>query len=268
MQRSAHQTPATPAIDAWPILIRLLGEFQLLKKGLPVAVRTGSKTQGLLRALALHPGYAVPRDDLIELLWPQSSGPLAAQSLHSLIYSLRRLVGDSIGGAAPVIRAGEGYRLNVEAGVGVDVALFDELAETGAREARSGDRQRAVEVFRRAITLYRGDLCGGTDVYSVVERERLRAAYLTLLGRLADYHFSIGDLTSCLHDALVLLAHDPWREDAHRLVMRCYMRSGQRAQAMRQYRLCEQVLHGEFDVSPEPATRTLFEQIRLDPESV
>jgi DNA-binding SARP family transcriptional activator len=268
MQRSEHGAPVSPGLDTWPILIRLLGEFQLLKRGQPVAIRAGSKTQGLLRALALHPGYVLPRGDLTDLLWPQSPSTLAGQSLHSLVHSLRRLVGDGIGGAAPVIRTGEGYRLNVEAGVGVDVALFDHLAESGVREARTGDRQSAVELFRRAITLYRGDLCGGTDVYSVVERERLRAAHLTLLAHLADYHFSRGDLTSCLHDALRLLAHEPCREDAHRLVMQCYVRNGQRAQALRQYRLCEQILRAEFDAIPELATRTLFEQIRIDPGSV
>lgn len=50
--------------------------------------------------------------------------------------------------------------------------------------------------------------------------------------------------------------------------MRCYVRQGERAEALRQYRLCESVLRVEFDALPEPATTALFAQIRLDPGSV
>ncbi|NTU64270.1 MAG: alpha/beta hydrolase, partial [Chloroflexi bacterium] len=65
-----------------------------------------------------------------------------------------------------------------------------------------------------------------------------------------------------------LLTVDPCREDAHRLAMRCYARRGERAQALRQYQVCETVLRSEFDAVPEPATRQLFDQIRLSPASV
>jgi hypothetical protein len=37
---------------------------------------------------------------------------------------------------------------------------------------------------------------------------------------------------------------------------------------LRQYRLCESILAGEFDAAPEPATHALFERIRLDPEGI
>jgi hypothetical protein len=65
-----------------------------------------------------------------------------------------------------------------------------------------------------------------------------------------------------------LLTHDPCREDGHRTAMRCHVRLGERAQALRQYMLCEAVLRTEFNAKPEPATTVLFDQVRLDPGSV
>jgi DNA-binding SARP family transcriptional activator len=65
-----------------------------------------------------------------------------------------------------------------------------------------------------------------------------------------------------------LLADDPCREDAHRLAMRCYMQRGQRAMALHQYHVCVDILRMEFDASPEAATTALFDQIRLQPESI
>jgi hypothetical protein len=50
--------------------------------------------------------------------------------------------------------------------------------------------------------------------------------------------------------------------------MRCHVRLGERAQALRQYRVCRQILEREFGALPEPSTQALFAQIRLDPGSV
>jgi DNA-binding SARP family transcriptional activator len=252
----------------WPILICLLGEFRLLKFGQPIPIRHGGKIKALLQSLALRSTYSVPREILLDRLWPNSPRFLASQSLCSVVYSLHKSLGDCIGGAAPVIRKDGSYCLNLEAGVGVDVQCFDSATEAGEQKVYDGDHEGATVCFRRAIAWYRGELCEGEEAESAIDRERLRARYLSLLARLADYCYRRGDYVSCVGYALVLLSEDPCREDAHRLAMRCYVRQGSRAQAFRQYRLCEGVLRAEFDALPEPATRTLFEQIRTDPESV
>jgi len=71
-----------------------------------------------------------------------------------------------------------------------------------------------------------------------------------------------------LRYALRLLASDPCREDAHRLVMRCHVRLGERSQAFRQYQTCERMLSEEFGVHPEPLTVSLFEQVRTSPGAI
>src|SRR5438067_11315163 len=86
----------------------------------------------------------------------------------------------------------------------------------------------------------------GTDVQALVERERLLACHLTVLAWLADYAYGEQDYTACLDYAGRLLGHDPCREDAHRLIMRCYVRRGERAQALHQYRLCAEILRAQF----------------------
>jgi len=126
----------------------------------------------------------------------------------------------------------------------------------------------ATNFYMKAVQLYRGDLCTGTDGNAVVERERLRAHFLTVLARLADYHFSVSNYPRCLHYAEQLLQYDACREDAHRMVMRCYVRQGERAQALRQYLLCQNILRAEFDAAPESHTTLLYDQVRLHPDTV
>jgi DNA-binding SARP family transcriptional activator len=163
-----------------------------------------------------------------------------------------------------VLYANGAYTLNVAAGYSTDIARFDALIRAGDRLAAAGLPAEATVHYELAVDLYRGDLCGGGDVYAVIERERLRASYLTVLAWLADSAAGEGDDATALEHALRLLACEPCREDAHRLVMRAHVRRGERAQALRQYRLCEQVLRDEFDAVPEALTTELFNRIRSD----
>jgi DNA-binding SARP family transcriptional activator len=136
------------------------------------------------------------------------------------------------------------------------------------RQLRAGDHDAAKRSWLRAVALYHGEICAADDMLAIVQRERVRALYLSLLGRLADQYFRECDYQAALDYALQLLSHDPCREDAHRLVMRTHVRLGVRAQALRQYRVCEQILAAEFDARPEPLTNALFDRVRLDPTDV
>jgi DNA-binding SARP family transcriptional activator len=246
----------------------MLGRFAVMKSGSEVPVRDGGKAQGLLVRLALGPRAGIHREKLIAGLWPEREAPLAGQSLNSLVYSLHRLLGDEIDGAAPVVQGGGFCRLNFEAGIAVDLVYFEEFIQEGGRLDRAGDAPKAVRAYRQAVDCYRGDLTDDGELNAVIERERFRSMYLTALARLADYSFYAGDYRESLESALQLLLQDPCREDAHRLVMRCHVRSGERGQALRQYRVCEKILSAEFQAPPEPLTRALFEEIRLDPSAV
>jgi DNA-binding SARP family transcriptional activator len=250
-----------------PILVCLLGEFRVLKAGRPVTVHS-PKAEALLRYLGLQHERPVPRDTLLELLWPGRPPDLAGQSLNSLVHSLRKSLGDEIQGASPVLQQDGYYRLNEEAGVGVDMAYFEALANAGDQYVFNNNWLAAIPFYTQAIHLYRGDLLIGADVSAIVERERLRAHFLSLLASLADYSFSVNDYGFCLYYAERLLRYDACREDAYRLMMRCYVRRGERAQALRQYRLCQTILQAEYDAAPEPSTTLLYDQVRLDPASI
>ena len=252
----------------WPLLVCVLGNFRLLRAGQAIALRRGGKAEILLCHLGMRYGQVVTSDTLLNLLWPSCDDTLAIQSLHSLIYSLRKLVGDAISSAAPILHEEGCYRLNLEAGVGVDLACFDAFTKTGDQQARTGDMAAAANAYNCAVNLYHGDLYGDADVQEAMQREHLRARYLTLQAQLADYDFAQHDYAPCMNRSWLLLSQDPCREDAHRMVMRCYVRQGERAEALRHYDVCISVLRAEFDAPPEPATIALFELIRLHPGSV
>jgi DNA-binding SARP family transcriptional activator len=253
-----------------PVLVCLLGSFSLLKHGELVPLRSGGKTEAVLTRLGLASPQGVPRETLLGAVWPDSEYALAGHALNTLVHRLRELLGDALGGAAPVVQSAGRYRLNHEAGITVDIELFKALVAQGDAAWRSNRPPAAVRACLRAMELYRGDLSttGDENAHTFLERDGLRVTHLDLLMRLSDYFFAQGEFGMCLSYALQLLALDPCREDAHRLVMRCYVRRAERAQALRHYRTVQAILRAEFDAEPEPSTTALFEQVRLAPETV
>jgi AAA ATPase domain/Bacterial transcriptional activator domain len=58
-----------------------------------------------------------------------------------------------------------------------------------------------------------------------------------------------------------LLHQDPAREVAHRHLMRLYALMGTPDQAVRQFHLCENVMRRELDLTPQPETVSLYDEI-------
>jgi DNA-binding SARP family transcriptional activator len=63
-----------------------------------------------------------------------------------------------------------------------------------------------------------------------------------------------------------MLDVDPCREDAHRLLMRCFFHQGRTYQACRQYESCCRVLRSTLDVEPACDTTRLYNAIRAGSE--
>jgi DNA-binding SARP family transcriptional activator len=248
-------------------LVCLLGPFCVVKHGRPLEHVVAGKAVTLLAELALHMESGVSREELLETLWPEQDATQAAVSLNSLIYSVQRRLRDHVQGPA-VVYVNGCYGLNKAADLGTDIARFDNYIRYGMRMVADDDENAAAYAFEHAVALYRGDLCAGSSVSAVIERERLRTSLLRVLAWLGDQAYRAGNEPAALEYALRLLTFDPCREDAHRLVMRVHVHQGQRAQALRQYRVCELVLRREFQAVPELETSQLFDQIRHDPASI
>lgn len=205
---------------SWPVMICMLGNFRLLVFGELVSIRAGGKSEALLSLLALQSGRRIAREHLVQVLWPESDPALGLRSLNTLVYRLHKLLDPPLHGAPAILHEDGYYRLNVEVGIGVDVTCFNLLVTEGDQQLRTGNATAALAAYQQAARLYRDDLRLATGEYTVMERERLRARYLTLLAEVAELLYRADDYATALEYLWRLLMRDSCREDAHRLVMR------------------------------------------------
>lgn len=241
--------------------IQCLGPFEVQRNDEYLALRAG-KAAEILKFLALRPQQPVPRDVLLEAIWPETNPGIANNRLKVAMHHLRQaFIGQ---GCSPrcegcvVFRDGC-YLFNPRINVCTDIQDFEQAWQSGARLERTGRQAEAISCYLKAESLYRGDLLE-EDLYrewTLVRREELKDSYLTILDKLSRYWLQIGNLDQAIDGWKKILARDPWREDIYRRVMACNAYRGQRGLALRWYETCAQALQTELNVGPEPETVAL-----------
>jgi len=234
--------------------LQVLGAFRV-QDAAGAEIRIASrKGRALLAYLALRPGESHSRDRLATLLWEDADEELARTSLRQALAALRKSLPAD---------AHKALLADTES-VGIDPAVVRSDLHAFRRALNAGTRTSLQE----AMTHYRGDLLDGFDARSTAFDEWLTSERLTLrkqlsdaLNKLAELCVANGDSEGALAASTKLVALEPLNEAAHRMVMELHAKRNAYAEALRQYRVCRDVLRRELDVSPEPATEQLYRDL-------
>lgn len=257
---------ATPDLD-----IRCLGPWELYHQGSLITPDrvTRRKALTLLKVLLTYDGRPVPKDILIELLWPEVEPEAGAGRLRVIVHALRQLVEPSghRGKWMFIHNEGDRYSFNPQAPCRIDVEEFRTLVDLGRRAEAQSNPEAATHTYEAAVQLYRGDFLEDEPFaeWCWAEREHLRETCLDVLKRLSALGAKAGEWEQSLKHLRHALRIDPLREEVHRELMRSLWAAGRRDEALRQYEVCRELLERELDVIPLPETRQLIQQIRTSP---
>src|SRR4051812_47143007 len=124
----------------------MLGPFEVRTGDGDFADVPGARLRGLLAALALEPGHAVPKATLIDWIWGEHPPSDAANALQRLVSRLRKaLPGALVEGQT------NGYRLTVEPDA-VDAVRFERLLG----QTHNAEEPQRLRLLREALALWRG----------------------------------------------------------------------------------------------------------------
>ncbi len=254
--------------------LTLLGQFQVRLADQLLTHFESDKVRALLCYLAVEPsGVPHSRDSLAALFWPGYSDESARTNLRQTLFHLRKLLGDERQDAAPfLLVTRQTIALNPAAPCQVDVRQFSALlAATASHNHRTlADCVACRQRLQQAVGLYQGEFLAGFTIadsdgfeeWRRMRQEQLHGQALTALTQLADAAEALMDFAAAQRYAERQLQLEPWREAAHRQIMRTLAQSGQRAAALAQYQRCCEILHAEFKVEPDSETTALFQHIR------
>jgi DNA-binding SARP family transcriptional activator/predicted ATPase len=255
-------------------VLNLLGPPRITIDGAAVPAFDYAKVLALLVYLAVEADRPHSRDSLAELLWPDQAPQVGRSSLRQALARLRSAIGDQEIEPPHLLVTRETVQFNQASDAERDTATYMELLAPRAghahREAIACPA--CLERWEQAVALYRGPFAEGAvprgaDSYEewlLVRREWFARQQLDTLTRLAAAYEALGRPASALGHARRALELDPWREPAHRQIMRLLASQGERGQALTQYERCRRILADELGVEPEEATVELFQTIRAD----
>jgi DNA-binding SARP family transcriptional activator/predicted ATPase len=255
--------------------IYLLDAFHVELDGRSVTDFTTDKVRALLAYLAVERRRPHRRDRLAALLWPDQDDHHARHNLRQALSSLRHALHDADDDPRPYLLVDrQEIQLNPAADLWLDVAAFTALAERC-----QSHRHRAVACclpclhrLEEMVCLYTGDFLAGFNLtdntpfeeWALLKREWLHCQTVEALAVLADFHERRGDTALARQMTQRQVSMEPWREEAHRQLIRLLAEDGLRSAALAQFERCRRALLDELGTTPTNETTELYAAIRDD----
>ncbi|MFF2627074.1 BTAD domain-containing putative transcriptional regulator [Kitasatospora griseola] len=227
----------------------VLGPLEIRYDGCVLTLGS-TRQRAALTALAAAAGRTVPAAELIDAVWEEEVPPSALNSLQSHLSRLRtRLV--AVSGAPVLGYDPAGYRLLVTP-ERIDARRFERAAAEGREQLAAGRPDRALELLREALGLWRGAALGEFRDHCSFRADSARLEELRLLtvesAAAAELALRRPDDAAARLTALV--AEHPLRERALARLMLALYRTGRQADALALYRRSRRRLVAELGVEP------------------
>ncbi|MFI9006118.1 BTAD domain-containing putative transcriptional regulator [Actinosynnema sp. NPDC053489] len=245
--------------------VGVLGRVRATGPAGPAELR-GGRQRTVLGLLALHAGQVLSVTRLVDAVWGEDPPRTAVRTLHSHVARLRQAL-DACG-FGPVLRtANPGYALDVPP-ERVDALRFERRVRDGTQAAERGAVAEALEAFREAARLWRGEPFTDAPLsgWGAREVERLHELRLTALEGRWDAELRLGNHVAAAEQLPRLLAEHPTNEGLIALHVLALYRCGRHTEALTAVlRARERIAH-ELGAEPGPRLRALHSAVlRRDP---
>jgi DNA-binding SARP family transcriptional activator len=232
---------------------RLLRESQL----------GGPQGRFVLAFLVAERKRAVAQAELAEALWPESLPLSWTLALSAIVSRLRaRLAGIGLPRGRIIGNAFGCYQFTPpgETWVDIEAALAGVDAAEGA--LTTGNPQAAYGPSLIATTILRRPFLPGHEGAWVDDR---RAALTSSLTQALDCRVEAlvanNEIVLALNHAREAVRLEPYRESGYRRLMRLLADNGDRAEAIRVYNHCRDLLQRELAVAPSAETEALYRDV-------
>lgn len=241
-------------VPAAPLRIYVLGRLEVWQGTHLIDGRSlGQRRAGeLLGLLLISPAHSLPREQVMEALWPDQVPEEGQVRLHHASSALRHALEPDLPDKFPsrYLDIASGHvTLCLPAGSTIDAESFEQCV----REGR----------WAEAVALYQGDLLPAAPYadWAILARESLAQLFLRALLEVAQAHLAAGCAQEALAACRRALAREPWQEQAVMIGMRACMTLGDRAGALRLYRKLTAALERDLGAVPQADLLALYHSL-------
>ena len=251
-----------------PLLtLQLFGRFRLWvgKQEINSIQWKSSKALMILKYLASnrHAGF-IPREVLIEMLWPEQDIEKTGKRFNVAMSALRKVLEPNIAPKAPsvyIIRKKDSYRLCQVKGVRIDVEQFLENFNT-AKNLKIKNSQKAMVSYLAAEPCYTGTFLKEDpyEEWCVREREHLSSIYIQILSSILKFHEANKEYQNCIIYAKKILTIDPYDEEISKKLILFFAELGNIINIKKAYDTYKKRVK-EIDCPVNPDIEVLFKNL-------
>lgn len=215
----------------------------------------GVKQRTLFALLVARAGRASSLHRLIEEIWGDDTPQNAVNALQAHVARLRKMLAEAGADGERLHTDPTGYTLRPLPGES-DAERFAELS-AAARSVAEDQPERAAELFRAALALWRGSAFEGCTLGPTLstEAELLHEQRLTALEGLFETQLDMGRHVEVVGELEELATAHPLRERFQDQLIVALYRCGRQSEAIGVYDRTRRVLLSELGVEPGPALR-------------
>jgi DNA-binding SARP family transcriptional activator len=236
---------------------RILGPLEVVGDGARIDLG-GAKQRATLAVLLLNANRVVSVDRLADDLYAGAAPVTALKQVQRQISELRKVLGST----SVIETRSPGYVLRL-APQQLDLTVFEHLAAEATEALAGEDTERAGDLLRQALELWRGPPLGDLAYESFAQAsiERLEEIRLAALEQRIEADLALGRHRELVGELEQLAVEHPLREHFRAQLMLALYRSGRQAEALEAYRRARSALVEDFGIEPTAALQELERRI-------
>ncbi len=251
------------------VRIETLGRFAIFKNNKPLGDINweGSRPKLLLKAIVSHGGRNIPKEVLMEDIWPGASAKAGEKNFKINLHRLRKALepnADTTFGYSYISHKSGLISLDPDL-VSIDIDDFFKFCVQGEKEEKKKNNIRALHYYDKAIQLYKGDYFTEEPYVEWIfsKRDRIRIKYIDILQKKALIHENLNQAEHAGRAWQKILQTDPLFETAYQKLMMIYSDSGMRNRAVNVFEQCRTLFNNELDIDPGNETIKIYEKIKM-----
>jgi DNA-binding SARP family transcriptional activator/energy-coupling factor transporter ATP-binding protein EcfA2 len=207
----------------------------------------------VLAALVVRVGRDLAPGELADACWGESPPRTWQQQVKTSVARIRA----SLGSGAVVTR-GSDYSLGVDPST-IDAFEFERLVSAARRHVLRDEHDRAIDLYRRALALWRGNAYADIADWdpAAIESERLAEIRHSAQEELLEARLAEGEHRAVIADADRLVREAPLRENRWAILAIAAYRSGRQAEALATLRASRERMASELGIDVGDRLRTL-----------
>nr|ABY56076.1 transcriptional regulator [uncultured bacterium pFosPlaG] len=250
--------------------VSCLGEFKLYRGNteIPAEKWTSQNAKLLFKFLLTERSRGfIPKEVLIEMLWPEQDSNKTSNRLRVTLSALRKILEpELIKGmmSSYILNDANGYKLHLGKDGWSDINEFRE--EIILAEDNETDLNKSIHHYLKVESTYKGAFLA-EDLYVdwiAEKKEYYRDSYLHAISRIIEHYENRKDFLKCIDYSKKYLTVDVYAENIYQKLMKYYLYTGNTAMLKVLYEKCKQNIVDDLCSPLSQKTESLYEELLLE----